>query len=480
MSTMRATAAPLRSTGEAGGHGWIFATAGLIALGALCGISLALGELQAFYIALTVVVGIAVMVDFRIGALLLVLVLPFGNTSYFPHNLFGLTGLNPLNLLLGTTLVSAVLHRKLAGLAPRPLIWLFVVPIMIAGVMGMRHFEDIAPTFLEPGSGLNFTDAFGYYREVVVRPLLLVLVALLVGAVVARAQKPERVLIVIMLSLWVIALTQIGFIAASGVELGMLASEQSRRFFNEIGLHANDLGRFFAGGYALLLFVWWETKSPGLKLALAVTLCVSAIALLLSFSRAAYIAFFLVNGLFLLWKFNARTGAMALLLGLFAMAFAPHYIWRRLTFGFDADANAVSADRINMIWTPLWPEVFKSPLVGTGIDSTIWSEPARAGTMLLVGHPHNAYLQAVLDMGLIGLGLLLAYYWHVWRNFRALGSNPYLTPELRGFFQGATAALLCLFVTGMSGGSLRPDVDFACLWLAIGMMYGVLARKPVT
>jgi O-antigen ligase len=157
---------------------------------------------------------------------------------------------------------------------------------------------------------------------------------------------------------------------------------------------------------------------------------------------------------------------------------APGYVWRRLTFGFDADANAVSADRINAIWTPLWPEVFKSPLIGTGIDATLWSEPARAGTMLIVAHPHNAYLQTVLDMGLIGLCLLLAYYWHVWKGFRALGSNAFLSPELRGFFQGATAALLCLFVTGISGGSLRPDVSFACLWLAIGMMYGVLARRP--
>ena len=46
----------------------------------------------------------------------------------------------------------------------------------------------------------------------------------------------------------------------------------------------------------------------------------------------------------------------------------------------------------------------------------------QAGAMHFVGHPHNAYLEAVLDMGFIGLALLLAYYWHVWKGFRALGS----------------------------------------------------------
>ena len=98
--------------------------------------------------------------------------------------------------------------------------------------------------------------------------------------------------------------------------------------------------------------------------------------------------------------------------------------------------------------------------------------------MEFVGHPHNAYLQAVLDMGLIGLVLLVAFYWHVWNGFRALGSNAYLTPVMRGFFQGACAALLAFVLAGMTGGSLRPQPENALLWIAIGMMYGLLARKP--
>jgi hypothetical protein len=30
----------------------------------------------------------------------------------------------------------------------------------------------------------------------------------------------------------------------------------------------------------------------------------------------------------------------------------------------------------------------------------------------------------------------------------------------------------------MAGSSLRPDTEFAYLWMAIGMMYGVYARRP--
>ena len=141
-------------------------------------------------------------------------------------------------------------------------------------------------------------------------------------------------------------------------------------------------------------------------------------------------------------------------------------------------ANAVSADRLDGIWLPLLPEIWKSPVWGNGLSSILWSDAMRADAMLTVGHPHNAYLEAILDMGFLGLALLGAYYLTVWRGFRALGSNAYISPEMRGFFQGAFAALLCFGITGWAGSSLRPSSEFAYLWVAIGMMYGMLARKP--
>jgi len=161
------------------------------------------------------------------------------------------------------------------------------------------------------------------------------------------------------------------------------------------------------------------------------------------------------------------------------VAFAPGAVWRRLTYGFDTgSADAVSAGRIDGIWLPLLPDATSSPLWGSGLDSIMWSHAITTGSMLFVGHPHNAYLQAVLDMGLIGLALLLAFYWHVWKGFRALGSNAYLSPMMRGFFQGGCAALIAFALAGFTGGSLRPQPENVGLWMAIGMMYGLLARKP--
>ena len=208
---------------------------------------------------------------------------------------------------------------------------------------------------------------------------------------------------------------------------------------------------------------------------------VLVIALLLTFSRGAFVGFMMINGLFLLWKFNARTVAIAILVASLFALLLPGAVMGRLMLGFGGggDMNTVSAGRIDEIWGPLaMTDIWKSPIWGNGLDATMWSHAVWTDQMLLVTHPHNAYLQAILDMGLVGLGLLLAYYWHVYRRFRDLGGNAYLSPTLRGFFQGAVAALLCFLVTGMAGSSLRPLPEFTFLWLAIGMMYGMRARLP--
>jgi O-antigen ligase len=457
--------------------------AGLVALGALGGLALALGELQSLWVALSVIAGIAILVDFRIGAVLLALLLPVSDTAFFPHSLLGVTGLNPINLLMAATLLSFLLRGRLVAAAgavlPKPLLWFYVVPIVIGGLIGAPNADRIAPWFYE-NQVIHFLNAAGYLRDLLIKPMFIVVIAVLLGAAVARAQKPERFIIPIALSVWTIALLEIGYVLASGIRFGLLAASNAREFFDALGMHANDLGRLFALAYALLLFTWWEAKSAGLKMFLFVTMGVLTFALLLTFSRGAFMGFLLVNALFLAWKFNAKTMGLAVLGLALSLLLLPHYVFDRVLVGFGAGggADAVSAGRIEGIWLPLVGELFRSPLWGNGLGFVMWSYPMQTEAMLPVTHPHNAYLESYLDMGALGLALIVCYYLTVWRGFRALGSNAYLSPELRGFFQGGAAALLCFAITGMAGGSLRPDSEFVYLWMAIGMMYGVMARRP--
>jgi O-antigen ligase len=185
--------------------------------------------------------------------------------------------------------------------------------------------------------------------------------------------------------------------------------------------------------------------------------------------------------LFLLWRFNAKTVGLALLAVLFVALFLPGAIHYRVTMGFESgDVNVVSAGRVDEIWQPLVGDLLRTPPWGNGLGSVMWSDAMLAGIMLVVTHPHSAYIEALLDFGILGTAVLIAYFVHVWRGFRALGSNTYLTPAMRGFFQGAAAGLISFAVSGFFGSSFTPRSEYSFLWLAIGMMYGQFARKPAT
>jgi O-antigen ligase len=394
--------------------------------------------------------------------------------------MLNVTGLNPFNVVLAATLVSYLIRGKdLGRFMPKPLFWLYFVPVVIAGLIGTRFVNDIYPEFYEMEI-IHFTDAFGYLRDTLVKPLFMVVASLLIAAAVAQAKKVENFLTPIIIAVWVMSLMLIGYVATAGLSLGELALATQRALLSVLGMHANDLGRLYAVAYALLLFTWGETKDYKLKTTLIITMGALTLALLFTFSRGAFVGWVLVNVLFLVWKFNARTAGLAILAAGIGLAFMPGAVVSRMTLGLvgGTDVNEISAGRIDEIWMPLMPELFKSPIYGSGLDSTMWAHALWAETMLPVTHPHNAYLQAILDMGLVGLFLLLAFYWHVYRKFRALGSNAYLSPTMRGFYQGAVAGLLCFIVTGFAGSSLRATPEFAFLWIAIGMMYGQLARKP--
>src|SRR5258708_37605 len=204
------------------------------------------------------------------------------------------------------------------------------------------------------------------------------------------------------------------------------------------------------------------------------------VALVLTFSRGAFIGFAVVNLLFVIWRRNVKTLVSFAVLAALALFLLPQAVYDRIGAGYGSGADAISAGRIEGIWLPLLPEVLQSPILGHGLGSILWSEAMRkgpGGTILAGTHPHNAYLQALLDMGISGLVLLCAYFAHVWKGFTSLSVDPQVSPAMRGFFLGAKAGLASFLIAAATDSSLTPKPEQVFVWLAIGVMYGQLARK---
>lgn len=452
--------------------------AGIALLGVFWGAIVAVAGVNALILCVSLIGCAFILYDFRIGVVLLILLMPLSTSPLMPGAMLGIKGLNPLNLLLVGTLGSCLLRGLsgggLRGFLPQPLLWLYLVPIVAAGALGAQRVGEIVPAFHAYGL-IEFQDAAGYVLEMVAKPLSLALFALLVGAAVSGSAQPEKFLLPMLIATCAVGLSVLAYVAQSGIALHQLAGSDAREFLSTLGMHANDQGRFYAFAYALLLFTWAAAKEPGLRTALLASMALMVTALMLTFSRGAFGAFLLVNLLFLFWHRSVKTLALFGLAASLALFALPAAVYERLASGDGQGLDAISAGRIDWLWMPLLPEVLRSPVFGSGLGSILWSEPMRVGggaNVLLTTHPHNAYLQALLDMGALGLLLLCAYFAHVYRQFWKLGADPAVDPALRGFFQGAAAGLLGFLAASITDGSLVPRPEQALLWLAIGMMYG--------
>ena len=457
----------------------IVAAAGLLIL--FWGLAIAVAELNAVLLFASLLACLFILLDFRVGVVLLIVLMPLSQSAVFPRQMAGVTGLNPLNVLLvatfGSYLLKALADHGLKRFLPPKLFWLYLVPFFVAGVLGSRHVGEIPPSlyFFEV---VEFHDAAGYIRDVVIRPAFLVLFALLVGSAAMRSREPEKFIVPAMVSIWVMGLLVVAFVGISGVTLDRLSNV--RNSLSGLGLHANDLGRLYATAYALLLFTFAATQRRGLKLALAATMLLVVAALVLTFSRGAFVGFIIVNGLFILSRRDPRGFLVGAVIVTGLMFLLPGTFWDRVTAGFGGDLNALSAGRTGEIWLPLLPELWHSPFFGNGLSSILWSDAMRGERIPLVGHPHNAYLQTLLDMGVVGLLLLLAFFGLLMRDFWRASRDKSLSPTLRGFFEGASIGLASFLIAGFAGSSLTPCAEQSFLWLAAGMLYGMRRRRAKT
>ncbi|HYL70516.1 MAG TPA: hypothetical protein VEY89_04350, partial [Candidatus Dormibacteraeota bacterium] len=266
---------------------------GIVLLGAVWGVALAAGGLPAFFLCASLIACAFVLFDFRVGVV----------------------GLNPLNLLLGATFGSYLLHALFGGglrrFLPPPLLWLYIVPILAAGLVGSRHVHEIAATLLVYYQELDFLAPTSYLEAMVLKPLLMVLFCLLVAAAAAKSARPERLLVPAVVSMCVMATLVPVYVVQSGISLHALAASNERGFLSALGLHANDLGRLYAIAYALLLFTWSEARGTGMRAALLAAAVFTAASLVLTFSRGAFVALAVVNVLYVLWGRSIRTMVVA-------------------------------------------------------------------------------------------------------------------------------------------------------------------------
>jgi len=378
--------------------------------------------------------------------------------------------------------VVRILHRGGTRLPLVTNVWLalYVVVVTAGGIRGMAEVDAI-PAWILAGTSADYGIPWVYFRTIVLPGLLLPVLALITAAAIADRQKLSTAL----LPAWILAATMplliLGFVAASGVSLGTMGGAGYRNeHLKEIGFHSNELGTFLALSYALLLGARAGMGGRRPRAVAALVLCTIGLGLVLTFSRGALLAFVVTNAVYFMTGSPRKRAAFAFLLVLGCLA-APSAVLERVQFGLDTrDLNEISAGRLDNIWLPLLPDIADHLAFGQGLHSIMWTDAQRLQQMYPVSVAHNAYLDLVLDVGIVGAVLVLCWYGHLWRTFkRGAATDP--DPRFRAVFHGGQLAILALFLCALSNDRLTPTAPTCLLWVVAGVVLGreiYLQRLP--
>ena len=468
-------ATPLPAASRADRAGVLAAAIALTLLAGMCGAAVPLLGWLVPVGAAMLALSLWVLIDFRAGVGFAVVLMPLSALSFFPHEMFGIRGLNPLNVILILTAVSYVAHAGLRRwrdpLVPLRLMFWYVLPIGIAALVGMASVGLIPPHFAARKL-IQFHDSGGYLRDMFFKPQFLVLLALLVALAVRHSKRPERFLYLMLVSGWVFCALVAWLLFVSGISLQELASPLARTFLGQLGMHANELSLLMNMLFALTLFSIREQHAGFTRKLLFVSAILFALAALLTFSRGGLAGFVLVN-LFYFWKrLSIRAVIVALILAacLGPLLIAP-LTERALTGVAGGDRGAVTAGRLDGIWLPLLPGVLAEPILPHGIYSILWSAPIRLNRMLPVAQPHSAWLAGLMDLGLLGFGAVLAFLLFARREFLRLARD-HPSPTLHGLFAGGAVLVPLWFLQGLTDDHFTPTFSQSYFWIALGILIG--------
>jgi O-antigen ligase len=394
--------------------------------------------------------------------------------SRIPAVFLGLSAFSYVVYLCFALTVTAYLAR-VAVPSGRPLpivrdpwIWVFIATIVAGSVHGAMQVDGI-PLWLLGPENADYSSRWVYLRTIALPGVLLPGLAILVAVSICDGQRLRTILLPVCVLVWTFDLLIVGTIATSP-NLTVLATQRNEHL-TDLGFHSNELGTMLAIAYALLLGTREGITEKRSRTVLAMTLWVTAVSVVLTFSRGAFLAFAVTNALYFLRASTAKKVA-AVVVCIFLVLIAPAIFVERVQYGIDSgDLNEISAGRLDSIWAPLIPDIAENLLVGQGLHSIMWTNAQRLQQIFPVAIAHNAYLDLLLDLGLVGGVLVLAWYVQLWRQSLRL-SRTETDPVFRAFFYGAHLSLVSLSLCALVNDRLTPTSPTACLWIVFGVILG--------
>jgi O-antigen ligase len=409
-----------------------------------------------------------------------------------PKTIAGIQGLNPWNLLLGVVVCGWLANRRREQLAwdlPRHISVMLLLYLGVVLVGFMRMISD--RSFLDE-SVLSLTS------EHLVNTVKWVIPGVLLydGC---RSRDRFRMALVCIIGVYIaLSIQVIRWMPLSSALSGDALSDRAVKILmNEVGYHRVNMSAMLAGASWALFALRPLASSNALRGWMLLGCVMIVFAQALTGGRAGYVTFALVGLVLCLLRWRAYL-LLTPVVVVGILAVAPG-VTQRMLQGFTPDSRDASS-RLEQVLGPrsekgpdaytitagrsvIWPFVIEKieqrPFTGYGRLAMV-----RTGLSFFLAtylnegfaHPHNAYLEMLLDNGLIGFVLVMPFYAFVlvysFSLFRDSRSQVFVA------IGGASSALLlALLLAAMGSQTFYPREGWLGMWCVLFLMLRVRVQR---
>jgi len=409
-----------------------------------------------------------------------------------PKTMLGIQGLNPWNILFVIIMLAWLASRKREGLTwdmPRYINVLLLLYMSVALISCFRMLGDRDSLIMYASMiGKDIPTTADLWSEYIINSLKWVIPGLMLFDGCRSNSRFTMALISVLAIYFLLSLEVIKHMPLSAITSGDSLTARSLKIDDKIGYHRVDLSMMLAGA-SWAIFATKELVSR--RSHIMVIIAASLIVLFgqaLTGGRTGYVTWGGV-GLFVCFM-RWRKYLLLAPIAVIAIALVMPAAMERMTDGFNLgtrsayvdektpNLNTITAGR-NVAWPYVIEKIGEAPLFGygrlamqrTGITAFLWQEHGDT-----FPHPHNAYLELLLDTGLIGALPVFVFYlvilWISLSLFRDSRSPLFIS------IGGVTLALvLAQLIASVGSQTFYPREGIVGMWCAIGLVLRIFLER---
>jgi O-antigen ligase len=450
----------------------------------LSGLVLAAVVVRSPYAAIFVTLGLFVFLIFFKSPLkalsILIIIIPFSGTTLFKYPVINVPGAKPLIFLALFVLIIAMINYEQSLRMPRYALVFIVVLVAVFTITVLHSLKNLDNYNLRMlNEGRKEFSAFAYILQSYVRPLIYFIPLLIIIKFAKKLRDLEFIMNTMVLSLLALSVC-ILYLYIFKVPKGKWEMANHVVFGPTMGMLRNSLANFFIIGFPAILARYFLRKN----VFSIICICLSVAAVGFLFSRTAYVILILSFVFYLMISKRTKYLPLLFAIGIGVSFIMSANIIERASKGIDSgDRNKISAGRTDNTWLPLIEEYTQDPqklLIGNGRYAIVSSKAVIQGYAPDdFWHPHNMYLELIIDSGLVGFMCVVPLFVLILRKIhKNLGTVRDL--KIREYHYAVIVSMISYFVAGITGRSFFPGLKNSYLWIIIGIGIAMLQIRETS